>query len=260
MGLMLRRARSRAMTTASVALCTFVVEAHASAQSAGTPQTQPAPQTQSIQQTQPAAQTQQVAQAPQTPQTPQTPQAPQTPQTPQTPQGFQPAPTQITSAPIIVAQPPPPATVVQRDTTSEEYRPNRKFLIGGVLTLGLSYAPAAVVGSTSDHEGDRSLLVPVVGPWIDLGDRGPCNGSGEPRCSDDTANRVLIAIDGVVQGVAVLQIVSAFIWPERHRVEVVEGKTRRKGGEPVASQKAQWQVSPARVGRSGYGFSLVGAF
>ncbi|WP_394846774.1 hypothetical protein LZC95_04830 [Pendulispora brunnea] len=155
---------------------------------------------------------------------------------------------------------------MQRDTSADTYRPNRKLLIGGVLTLGVAYAPAAVVGSTSDHHGDRSLLIPLAGPWIDLADRGPCGGSGQQSCGDDTGNRVLIAVDGVFQAIGALQILGAFIWPETRRVEVIEGKgylapVAQKRSVPVAQQqKLQWQVAPARLGRSGYGMSLVGTF
>ncbi|WP_394829026.1 hypothetical protein [Pendulispora albinea] len=243
---------------AAAAMCTLGATASSYAQTA---QTQPAPQAlqaPATPQTQQAPQTSQSPQAPQTPQTPQTPQAPQSPQTPQSPPA-----TTVTSAPVIVSQ---SGSTVQRDTTSESYRPNRKLLVGGALTLGLSYAPAAIVGSTSDHHGDRNLLIPLAGPWIDLADRGPCGGSGQPSCGDDTGNRVLIAVDGVFQALGALQILGAFVWPEARRVEVVEGKghlapTGQRHVAPVAQkQKIEWQVAPAHLGRNGYGFSFAGTF
>ncbi|WP_394836415.1 hypothetical protein LVJ94_05860 [Pendulispora rubella] len=135
-----------------------------------------------------------------------------------------------------------------------------------MLTFGVAYAPAAIVGSTSDHPGDRNLLIPLAGPWIDLADRGPCGGSGQRDCGGDTGNRVLIAVDGVFQALGALQLLGAFIWPETRRVEVVEGKgylapVGQRHLAPVAQkQKLQWQVAPAHLGRTGYGMSVVGTF
>ena len=111
-------------------------------------------------------------------------------------------------------QAPPPAqtTVVQpapapvaREGGSEWAGPNRHLLVSGIVVFGASYGAAAVVAGASEHRGDDNLYAPLVGPWIDLADRGHCG----PGC-DDTGNRVLLVFDGVLQAVGAISIISAF--------------------------------------------------
>src|SRR5262249_23148051 len=54
--------------------------------------------------------------------------------------------------------------------------PNPALLGGGLGTIVLGYTPAMIVGIVSDHKGDDKLFIPVVGPWLDLGQRG-CSGT-----------------------------------------------------------------------------------
>jgi len=79
------------------------------------------------------------------------------------------------------------------------YGPNREMIGSGVVTLGISYGASVIVGAQSDHEGDKSLFVPVAGPWMDLTTRGGCN--VEP-CGHETANKVLLVVDGMDAGEA----------------------------------------------------------
>src|SRR5690242_21840995 len=62
--------------------------------------------------------------------------------------------------------------------------PNRSMLRSGVFTLGASYVPALVVAIESDHPADDHLYAPVVGPWLDLANRGDCDG----ECDGETVN------------------------------------------------------------------------
>src|SRR5687768_7526558 len=95
-----------------------------------------------------------------------------------------------------------PAGAQHRTDTVEYAGPNRTLLRSGAWTLGLSYVPALVVGIESDLPADRYLLVPVAGPWLDLGNRGDCDG-----CDRETLNKVLLVTDGVFQGLGSLQII-----------------------------------------------------
>jgi hypothetical protein len=88
--------------------------------------------------------------------------------------------------------------------------PNRPLLTTGLVVLGGTYAASAIVAGTSDREADQKLYYPVVGPWLDLNDRG-CD---ELSCSDDTLPRVLLVGDGVLQGVGALGVLLSLVVPE----------------------------------------------
>src|ERR1700722_10885475 len=70
--------------------------------------------------------------------------------------------------------PPPPATVTTQETTSQATGPSMAMVESGVVMFGLSYVPAVVVGATSGLSADKSLLVPIAVPWIDLTQRPGC--------------------------------------------------------------------------------------
>jgi hypothetical protein len=124
-------------------------------------------------------------------------------------------------------------------------RPNRTLITSGIVTLGISYGAAAIVGAQSDHDGDKSLLVPVAGPWMDLTSRGGCDVS---PCGHETANKVLLVADGIVQALGALDIVLGFVMPER----VSTAKAYVPG-------KVAWGVTPVS-GDRGYGLAAVGTF
>lgn len=97
--------------------------------------------------------------------------------------------------------------------------PNRSLLRSGLFTLGASYVPALVVAIESDRPSDDHLYAPVVGPWLDLANRGDdCEGG----CGKETVNKVLLVTDGVFQGIGALQILGALIFPETHAVTVAK--------------------------------------
>src|SRR5262245_51524569 len=78
----------------------------------------------------------------------------------------------------------------------------------GVATLVLGYGPSWSVAMSSDHKGDDMLLLPVVGPWFDLANRG-CSGE-TVSCGTSPLERAALITDGVVQGLGALQIMGAF--------------------------------------------------
>jgi hypothetical protein len=83
-------------------------------------------------------------------------------------------------------------------------------LFAGIIIFAIGYAPSAYFGAASHQGYDRVLLVPVAGPWIDLGTRPKCvppPGSDQlpiDPCIDETAARVGLIAGGVVQGVGAL--------------------------------------------------------
>jgi hypothetical protein len=86
-----------------------------------------------------------------------------------------------------------------------ESKRSTEFLVLGLIVFGLGYAPAAYVGAASSLGADRALLVPVLGPWIDLASRPKCvppPGSEilpvDP-CSVETASKIGVITAGVVE-------------------------------------------------------------
>jgi hypothetical protein len=161
----------------------------------------------------------------------------------------------------VVVAPPQSPTVVQPQATApgaaapapresvaeEESVPNKGAIISGAVMFGLPYASSIIVAGESSHPGDAHLYVPVVGPWLDLGDRGGCPATGS--CDTETTNKVLLVADGVLQGLGVLQILGGFVFPEKRVVS-----------RSSAATKPTLRVAPARFGLGAYGLSAVGTF
>ena len=162
--------------------------------------------------------------------------------------------TQTTAAspPVVVAN---GGTTVPAERPREEYGgPNPALLWSGAVMLGVSYGTAAIVGASSTLDADRNLLVPVLGPWIDLADRPHCGSLGERACGDETAAKVGIGIDGIFQGLGALQIAGAFIWPAHHVTTTTTTTARAEKVKPT------FRVTPQRFGYGAYGVGAVGTF
>jgi hypothetical protein len=154
----------------------------------------------------------------------------------------QPAPAQASST--VVATPAPAAPAGEsRDAYTG---PNRRLIGTGLVTFGLSYIPSIIVAGTSDTSADHHLYVPIVGPWLDLGDRPGCG--PHIGCDTETTYKVLLVFDGIFQGIGALTTVYGFLSPERHEVVTTSESTR-----PTL------HVSPANVA-SGYGLAAIGTF
>jgi hypothetical protein len=150
-------------------------------------------------------------------------------------------------APVVVVQPAPQTDTVRTHTESTE--PDFRTIGGGIVTFGISYGIAIGVAAGSDHQGDHHLFVPLVGPWLDLGDRGNCPLSRS--CAAETANRALIVVDGVFQAMGVLSVVSGFVF-----------QTTRDVTTTTASAKAEptLHIEPVQYAHRGLGLELAGTF
>jgi len=82
---------------------------------------------------------------------------------------------------------------------------------------------------------------------MDFAQRGDCGAAGQRSCDNETANKVLLGVDGVLQGIGAIEIVGAFLMPETTRAATIAREPRVK-------------VGPAHVGRTGYGMAAVGSF
>jgi hypothetical protein len=124
----------------------------------------------------------------------------------------QPAPA---PAPVVVEQqPPPPAPTVvvppAREAVTETDTGPNALLMSGLVGFGASYGAAVIVAASSDHQGDNRLYVPILGPWLDIADRGDCPVKNS-ACDNETTNKVLLVADGVIQGVSALAIVGGIV-------------------------------------------------
>jgi len=139
----------------------------------------------------------------------------------------------------------PDAQAQQRVDTVEYTGPDRGLLKGGVWTLGLSYAPALVVGIASPLPEDRYLLAPVAGPWIDFAKR-DC-----PSCAHEGWNKALLVTDGIIQGVGALEILGSFTFVERGTVTRTASWSKKH--KPLA-----FHLVPRFIGT--YSLTAVGNF
>lgn len=152
--------------------------------------------------------------------------------------------TTTTSAPYVYASGRP----VERTT---ERLPNGDMLSTGVGLFILSYGASVVAAAESTRDADKRLFVPVVGPWMNLNDRGctranPC-GAGEGMA------RALIVTSGIVQGFGALLTLGSLVIPESVTVE--EKTTTAKAAPP----KPEVRITPMSFG-AGAGVGAVGRF
>lgn len=139
----------------------------------------------------------------------------------------------------------PEAQAQQRVDTVEYTGPDRGLLKGGIWTLGLSYAPALVVGIASPLPEDRYLLAPVAGPWIDFAKR-DCT-----SCEHEGWNKALLVTDGIIQGVGALEILGSFMFVEHSTsTRTVSSSKKHK---PLALH-----IVPRFMGS--YGLTAIGQF
>jgi hypothetical protein len=147
----------------------------------------------------------------------------------------------VTHAQQVVA----PTPVVTETTTSEATGPSMAMVGSGIAIFALSYTPVVVVGATSGLDADRTLFVPIAGPWIDFAQRPGC--SPASQCNTENTNKVLLATDGVFQAIGALTVVGGFLATER------ETKTVR-----AASRTPELHLAPAPLGYGAYGVAAAG--
>lgn len=120
---------------------------------------------------------------------------------------------------------------------------NKPLLITGSALLVTGYVPALIVSQTSDRPIDRDkLVIPVVGPWMNLADR-DCD---DRACGNEDRNKALLIADGVVQGAGALSVVLSLLLP---------GKTTQNW-----YLIGDTQVGPMYVSKSVYGLGAAGKF
>jgi hypothetical protein len=157
---------------------------------------------------------------------------------------------------VIVQSPPPPVVAttqttggaVTKETREEGYMPNRYLLATGLVLWGVPYGSGLIVAAQSSNPADQHLYVPIVGPWIDLGQRAPCP-VGSNDCNTETTNKVLLGVDGVFQAIGTLEVIWGFVRPEHREVTTIA----------ATRYTPAIRLTPSAVA-SGYGLSAFAQF
>jgi hypothetical protein len=172
-----------------------------------------------------------------------------------------PAPPPPPPATIVVQQPaPPPVAVtsttsapvasdpINREVREEGYVPNPYLLTTGFLLWGIPYTASVIVAAESSNPADQHLYVPIVGPWIDLANRGGCD-VGNNACNNETTNKVMLGVDGVFQALGTLEVIWGFLRPEHREVTTIS----------ATKYTPKITFTPAGIA-SGYGMAAFATF
>ncbi len=120
--------------------------------------------------------------------------------------------------PSLVADPAPP-----RDDASDKW--NAPVFTSGALVFAASYGTSVIVAGSHDHPGDSRLDVPIVGPWLDLADRGPGCPVLSASCGSQTTGKLLLVADGIFQAAGILTMLDGVLATRRHE-HVIPTATR----------------------------------
>ena len=133
-----------------------------------------------------------------------------------------------------------------------EERPRRGLVIGGALTLGIPWVLGVALASGSDFSNKSGwLVVPVLGPWINIAARTPdtyCSGYGtNATCVKEVDNgyRTLLILDGLTQAAGAVMLIYGLASPKKVIARDFVGNLH---------------FTPAPMGRLGYGGVLSGEF
>jgi len=121
---------------------------------------------------------------------------------------------------VMPNQPTPPPIVEQDQGDVVDDPMNVDVFASGAVAFGGSYLASVITAASTDHPGANRLYVPVVGPWLALGDWGNCPVSNA-ACDSNTTDKVLLVADGIVQAAGVLTMIDGLVWPTHHRRVVV---------------------------------------
>ena len=135
-----------------------------------------------------------------------------------------------------------PETLPAPDTTVSPI--NRPLLGAGLVLFGGPYIASVIVAAESDRPADRNhLAIPVVGPWLDLANRG----TDVRPANNESGNQALLILDGIGQGLGALAIVTSMFIPEKSTQHWYVIGDRR------------FHAMPTTIG-TGYGLLGAGAF
>jgi hypothetical protein len=156
-------------------------------------------------------------------------------------------PSHAQNQPVQVTPMPYPTTPYRAPVGAEKTElvtPNPVLLGGGgVLFLG-GYVPSLVVAASSDHDGDKWLYAPVIGPWIDWATRKCGSGDNPATCGVNGFDRAAFIASGTVQALGVLGMLGSFVSPQRR----------------VVTTTAQVHIAPVSFNAHSHGLAAFGTF
>jgi hypothetical protein len=159
------------------------------------------------------------------------------------------APTPPTKLPYREGAAPPPGYHIEQG-------PRKGLVIAGAIVLGTTYFLSASIGMASTDHDDRWLLVPVFGPFLDLGargDRSSCS-SGNLDCVTEPVIRTYLVLDGVVQATGAVLLITGLAFQKKEFVS-----DTYYGAENRGPRFSLYSVTPDVVPGSRYGLTLRGA-
>ena len=161
-----------------------------------------------------------------------------------------------------------PAGALAEEPTLEqvEYHPaelppdgarTRAIVVGVALTAGWYGAAVGTSYLWPDAPNARDLRVPVVGPWMALGDVG-CGGK-EVDCSTGTAiaRTVLAVVSGVGQAGGLFAVLEGLLMDTGSTTPAAPNGKRPDGASP--GPVSSWSAAPVML-QDGAGIELFGRF
>jgi hypothetical protein len=140
-----------------------------------------------------------------------------------------------------------------------EETPRKGLVISGFVVLGTTYFLSATIGASSSNTDDRWLLVPVFGPFIDIGNRnahGCPTGTSTSSLSCDVFDpiiRTYLAFDGVAQATGALLLTLGYVFPKKEFVA-----DSYYSGKLTGPRMTSWTVVPQVTPGARYGLMLRG--
>ena len=128
----------------------------------------------------------------------------------------------------------------------------RAILVGVALTAGWYGASVGTSYLWPDAPNSKDLRLPVVGPWMALGDVG-C-GSDESGCSTGTviARTTLAVVSGIGQAGGLFAILEGIFMYTRSDDPASAGRD--------AARAPAWTAAPVVLSDGGAGFEVLGRF
>lgn len=129
------------------------------------------------------------------------------------------APAAVSASALAYATPARADDTPTRTVVTKTEGPNQTLLWTGVTVFAATYTGSVIGGGVGgDRISDKNLFIPLVGPWLDLGQR-DCEFRG---CNPDeeVVFKSLIIASGIAQGAGVLLAVSSFFVPETTKMTI----------------------------------------
>lgn len=114
------------------------------------------------------------------------------------------------------------------------------LVIGGAITFGLPYLITATTGGSG---GEGVLVVPLAGPFIEIGRLHAGGGSGDKSLEAIVTG--ILVVDGLMQVGGAAMLIAGLVNKKKVLVR-----------DDVA--KSTWHVTPLTMGQGGVGFGIVG--